>query len=363
MATTTAATTVRTVRETITVPLNEIKVGKNPVRFYDEPKASVAAFAAKIRSQGLIQPLGVASVNGGFELRHGYRRKAALDMIAAQDKTPKMPVLCTLVADDEDKFEVAAHENLQQKSLTTMEFALLCAETRKRYDWQGESNTMKVAKFLGVSKTQVTQHEKLLLLSKAEQRQVHTGAITAQAAFDLASIDPALRESIVKRAAEIEAEELKQKQQAAAEKAKKAEAKKATATKRLARAKKAKAAASGADEIAAAKEAAAEAETAAKEATKEAAAAKAAEKRTVATAEKPPKKVRAKSVRRAASEAGVTVTKSTMTMRDWLRVVDILGADHMPKRARTFADAYMRWYNTRITGKKFAEICRTEVFK
>ena len=93
-------------------PISAIKLGKN-VR---DKLENIEELAASIRQNGLLQPLVVAKVLGGFELVAGRRRLAALQFLGAK----MAPVRIT--GANADQIEVLRLvENIQRDNLSGWE--------------------------------------------------------------------------------------------------------------------------------------------------------------------------------------------------------------------------------------------------
>jgi ParB-like chromosome segregation protein Spo0J len=97
-------------------------------------------------------------VNENYELIDGNRRReAALNI--EHDSDSEFPLWCVVRSETGDSAQAAIIANIKRRGLTALQFAYLCKELRERNGWSG---TAEVAQYLGVSRAQVSQHDKLL---------------------------------------------------------------------------------------------------------------------------------------------------------------------------------------------------------
>jgi hypothetical protein len=106
----------------------------------------------------------------------------------------------------DDWRRAAIHANLKRRGLTALQFAHLCANLRKEHNWTG---TAEVAKYLGVSRAQVSQHDKLLQRPEGMSRKayndllalVQAGRAGSDTAFyTLTHVEPAKAGEVLERA-------------------------------------------------------------------------------------------------------------------------------------------------------------------
>lgn len=110
--------------------------------------------AASLQSSQIVPVL----IDNDRELIDGARRREAALLI---ENTTGQPfyLRCEIGAFPAAGLQVAAHANIHRSQLTPLQLAHLIANIRKENDWTG---TKKVADYLGVSRAQVSQHDKLL---------------------------------------------------------------------------------------------------------------------------------------------------------------------------------------------------------
>lgn len=121
----------------------------------DEQKA-IEGLARELARVGQIVPLIIDSY---YNLIDGARRLSAAEFI--ESAGVEFPLSCiVLPRKGRSNFQDAIHANLKRRGLTALQFAYLCKEVRESHGWTG---TAEVASYLGVSRAQVSQHDKLLL--------------------------------------------------------------------------------------------------------------------------------------------------------------------------------------------------------
>jgi ParB/RepB/Spo0J family partition protein len=88
----------------------------------------------------------------------GRRRRAAAKMIERNNGVI-FPLQCLVRAAREDTLQAAIHANLKRRGYTPLQFAYLVKDLRAKFGWTG---TKEVSEYLGVSRAQISQHDKLL---------------------------------------------------------------------------------------------------------------------------------------------------------------------------------------------------------
>lgn len=127
-----------------------------PRRSFEE--ASLRALAESIRQYGILQPLTVRKVAGGYELVAGERRLRASRMAGLKT------VPCLLLeTEDENSALLALVENLQRENLHFLEEAEAIARLLRDYSLSQE----EAARKLGRSQSAIANKLRLLRLSPA----------------------------------------------------------------------------------------------------------------------------------------------------------------------------------------------------
>lgn len=97
------------------VALNELTIRAGQPRKYFDPEA-MRSFVASVRSQGILQPLLVRKIDGGYEIVSGERRYRAAQEVGLA----RVPVVVRDWSDEEAQM-VALAENLQRENLNPVE--------------------------------------------------------------------------------------------------------------------------------------------------------------------------------------------------------------------------------------------------
>lgn len=129
----------------------------------------VAELAASVAEKGVLQPLLVRPVEGGFEIVAGERRYRA----AQKAGLSAVPVVVRELSDQET-LEVAIIENLQREDLTAIEEARAFERLGSFGMDQGA-----VARAVGKSRSAVANTLRLLKLPPEAQEALEAGEITA----------------------------------------------------------------------------------------------------------------------------------------------------------------------------------------
>ncbi len=133
-------------------------------------KSTLEELAASIREQGVLQPLLVRKVPGGYELVAGERRLRAARMAGLE----RIPVLCRRIEDDR-KLELALIENIQRENLNAIEEAQAYRELQSINRYTQE----EVARKVGKDRTTVANSIRLLSLPDFVKHELAAGNISA----------------------------------------------------------------------------------------------------------------------------------------------------------------------------------------
>lgn len=158
-------------QETITkLPLQKVEPNPNqPRRSFDEEE--LQALADSIAEHGILQPLAVRALEGGYyQIIAGERRWRAARM-AGLDEVP----VVVLEADDRTVMELALIENLQRQDLNPMEEAEGYRVLMEEYGLTQEQAAARVGK----SRPAVTNALRLLALPDEVREMVESGTLSA----------------------------------------------------------------------------------------------------------------------------------------------------------------------------------------
>ena len=126
--------------------------------------------AASIREQGVLQPLLVRRVPGGYELIAGERRLRAARMAGLE----QVPVLCRRV-EDGLTLELALIENIQRENLNPIEEAQAYRELQSTNKYTQE----EVARRVGKDRATVANSIRLLSLPDFVRKELVAGGLSA----------------------------------------------------------------------------------------------------------------------------------------------------------------------------------------
>jgi len=141
---------------------------KQPRSRFEE--TALQELAASIREQGVLQPLLVRRVPGGYELVAGERRLRAARMAGLE----RIPVLCRRVEDDR-KLELALIENIQRENLNPVEEAQAYRELQSINKYTQE----EIARRVGKDRATVANSIRLLSLPDFVKKELVSGRISA----------------------------------------------------------------------------------------------------------------------------------------------------------------------------------------
>ena len=152
------------------LPIHKVEPNPDqPRKDFDE--AELQALADSITTHGVVQPLTVREVNGGYyQIIAGERRWRAARLAGLSE----VPVVI-IEADDRKTMELALIENLQRQDLNAVEEALGYQSLMEDYGLTQEETAARVGK----SRPAVANALRLLNLAPQVLDMVRTGQITA----------------------------------------------------------------------------------------------------------------------------------------------------------------------------------------
>ena len=123
-----------------------------------------------IVNHGVLQPVVVRKVGSGYELVSGERRWRASRLAGSRT----IPVIVRLNVSDDDMLELALVENVQRRNLDPMEKARAFKQMMDRLGLTQE----KVAARVGINRSSVANHVRLLELPETIQEAVTLGTLS-----------------------------------------------------------------------------------------------------------------------------------------------------------------------------------------
>ena len=161
------------------LPITSITPNPNQPRHTFCPDG-LEELAASIRLYGILQPLSVRKIPGGYELISGERRLRAAKLAGLSE------VPCILVqADDQSSSLLALIENLQRRDLDFVEEAAALAKLIRTFDLSQE----EAARRIGKSQSAVANKLRLLKLSPALLEKLRAAGLTERHARALLRLE------------------------------------------------------------------------------------------------------------------------------------------------------------------------------
>jgi len=174
------------------IPLDEIRPNPSqPRKIFDEPK--IDELAASIKEIGLIQPIVVKSVDGGYELIVGERRLRA----ARKAGLEKIPALIQEVDIAEQRL-MALVENIHRSDLSSVEEAFALRDILD----ETECSQSELADKLGRSQSSIANKLRLLKLEEPVRQMILSGKLGERQARCLIPLPPAEQVFLAEKAFE-----------------------------------------------------------------------------------------------------------------------------------------------------------------
>ncbi len=159
-----------------------------PRKYFTEE--AIYRLADSIRNHGLIQPLTVRAIDGGYELIAGERRLRALKILGVSE----VPCVISNV-DNEESAHLAIIENIQRENLNMFEQANAILNLMKVHCLTQE----KIAAQLSCSQSYVANKLRLLKITDEEKLEIIENGLTERHARSLLRIkDEDVRKSALK---------------------------------------------------------------------------------------------------------------------------------------------------------------------
>jgi ParB family chromosome partitioning protein len=162
------------------IPLGAIRRNPYQPRLEFDP-ASLDELKRSIQEKGIIQPITVRRVEGGYQLITGERRVRA----AKEAGLERVPAYIIRVRSDEEMLELALIENLQREHLNPIEIAISYRRLIEECRYTQEEVSSKIGK----DRTTVTNALRLLKLPEPIQTAVRKGDISSGHARALVAVE------------------------------------------------------------------------------------------------------------------------------------------------------------------------------
>ena len=172
-------------RNLLRLPIDRLRpmAGGQPRQSFDE--ARLEELAASIREHGVLQPLLVRSVPGGYEIIAGERRWRA----AQRAGLLEVPVIVRERTGADEAFELALVENLQRDDLNPIEAAHGYRRLMDEFGYTQE----RLGKRVGKDRSTLANALRLLKLPERVQQLTARGALSEGHARALLAVDDASR--------------------------------------------------------------------------------------------------------------------------------------------------------------------------
>ena len=152
------------------IPLKDIRPNPNqPRRDFDE--SALEELAASIKEKGIVTPVTVREVEGGYELVAGERRWRA----SKKCKLKTIPAFVITVKDDAEMMEIALIENIQREDLNSLEESEAYAVLNSKFEMSHEA----IAKAVGKKRVTISNSLRLLKLPPDIRKSLRKGDISA----------------------------------------------------------------------------------------------------------------------------------------------------------------------------------------
>ncbi|MBI2776351.1 MAG: ParB/RepB/Spo0J family partition protein [Chloroflexi bacterium] len=171
----------------IEIPLDTVSENPRQPRLRIDPGA-LATLAASIREHGVIQPILVTEVAGGYQLVAGERRVRAARLAGLE----RIPAVVRQLADRE-QLELALVENLQREDLDPLESARAYRQLIDEFAFTQEQLSERV----GRARSTVANTLRLLELHPAVQAAVAEGSVTEGHGRALGGLPHDLQEKVL----------------------------------------------------------------------------------------------------------------------------------------------------------------------
>jgi hypothetical protein len=174
--------------------------------------ARVDAMMKSIEANGQELPVLVVEVVDGDTVTYEYidggcRVEARAKLNDAHPEDRKR-VWCSLVDSTGDHYRTAVISNLHRTANSIIEMAHICQHVQERNGWKGRGAGQKVAEYLGLSNSRVSEFLKLLRAPKSVICRIESGELMSlDAALKAMSVPEEKRERVIDRAVEIAQEE------------------------------------------------------------------------------------------------------------------------------------------------------------
>lgn len=152
------------------IPLKDIRPNPNqPRRDFDE--VALDELAASIKEKGVVTPVTVREVDGGYEIIAGERRWRA----SKKCRKKTIPAYVISIHDEAEIMEVALIENIQREDLNPLEEAEAYAVLNSKFEMSHDA----IATSVGKKRVTISNSLRLLKLPPDIRKSLRSGNISA----------------------------------------------------------------------------------------------------------------------------------------------------------------------------------------
>ena len=186
---------------------NEANEKARPTESPEYRAKRVAEMAESIKANGQEYPVLIIEVEQEGAVCYEYVDGGCrVDAIAALGEG--RTVWCSVLDSNDDLFRRAVVANLHRTSNSVMDMAHIIREVKERHDWKGKGSGVKIAAYLGITPSRVSEYDKILHAPDAIRARIESGEIPSlDAALKVMAVPEKERGAVVDRAAEIARQE------------------------------------------------------------------------------------------------------------------------------------------------------------
>ena len=191
---------------------NEANEKARPAERPEQRAARVKSMAESIAMNGQEYPVLIVEVESDvvttYEYVDGGCRVEAIGALNDQNGQDPRTVWCSVVDPNTDLFKQAIVANLHRTQNSLLDMAHIVMEALERNGWKGRGTGKKVAAYLGIQESRVSEYEKLLRAPSVLKSKIESGEVASlDAALKLMDVPEADIERVTARASEIAEEE------------------------------------------------------------------------------------------------------------------------------------------------------------
>lgn len=194
---------------------NEANEKARPTETPEARRKRVEDRARNIAAIGQTTPvLAIATEEGMFEYVDGGSRVEAIKLInegfCSDGVPPSEPLMVQVILADEeaDLFRIAVSSNIQRTDNTISDMIAIIQEAKDRNGWKGRGADTKVAEYLGILPSRVSEYQKVSRAPENIKAMIESGEIKSlDAALKLMVVPEEDQADVARRAKEIAEDE------------------------------------------------------------------------------------------------------------------------------------------------------------